>query len=596
MSVDKLTRLQQYFGFSSFRPMQQEIIDSILQGRDTLVLMPTGGGKSLCYQLPALLLDGITLVVSPLIALMKDQVDALTESGIAATFLNSSIASDESSRRTAGLFNGAYRLLYLAPERLMMEGFLEMIARLPVSLIAVDEAHCISEWGHDFRPEYRRLKDVRRIFPDTPVVALTATATDKVRHDIITQLRLREPASFVASFVRDNLFYEVKPKEGTYRQILDFIRAHPGESGIVYGASRKGVESIAERLRNDGISATAYHAGIESTERTRRQEAFVRDDIHVMVATIAFGMGIDKPNVRFVVHSDMPRNLEGYYQETGRAGRDGLRSDCLLLFGYGDKRKVEFFIQEKSADQQDLARTQLKQVIEYAESTVCRHRLLAEYFGESYARDHCGMCDNCTRPIERVDVTVMAQKFLSAVRRTGERFGPAYVVDVLTGSENERILQNRHSNLSVFGIGADTTKRAWMQLARTLVSAGYLAQDEYNVVRLTPSSALVLLSGERVFMRPVAPSRDRQRRRRETTGQVDASLFARLRSLRKRLADHHDVPPYIIFSDASLQAMADTRPTTLAAFRQISGVGDRKLAQYGAEFVAEINAYLGERH
>ncbi len=595
MPFDILAPLQRYFGYSSFRPMQKEAIDSVLSRRDTFVLMPTGGGKSLCYQLPALLIDGVTLVVSPLIALMKDQVDALTESGIPATFLNSSISAGESSKRLSRLFKGEYRLLYLAPERLLSEGFLEIVQKLPIALIAVDEAHCISEWGHDFRPEYRKLKDARRVFPDIPVVALTATATEQVQRDILKQLQMRDPAIFTASFVRENLYYEVRQKQESYQQILGYIRSRPGDAGIVYCATRNSVESLAERLRNDGVAAAAYHAGIAAKQRDLRQDHFLRDDITVMVATIAFGMGIDKPNIRFVIHYDLPRNIEGYYQETGRAGRDGLSSDCILFYSYGDKMKIDHFIEEKSPHRREIARAQLMKVIEYAESTVCRHRMVAEYFGESYPRDHCGRCDNCTKPIEQVDATVMAQKFLSAVRRTGERFGAGYVVDVLCGSENARILQNRHSNLSVFGIGKDRSKKEWMSLARALVSMGYLAQGEYNVLRLTPKSADVLRDGEKVFMRPVAPPSKKTRTRREPVPASDGGLFTRLRSLRKRLADALDVPPYIIFSDASLHEMANARPTTLDEFMAISGVGERKLAQYGEQFVEEVIAYLRER-
>ncbi len=595
MTLDKLAPLRQFFGFSSFRPMQEEIIDSVLQRRDTFVLMPTGGGKSLCYQLPALLLDGLTIVVSPLIALMKDQVDALTESGIPATFLNSSIASSESSKRLGRLFKGEYRLLYVAPERLMSDGFLEILGKLPIAMMAVDEAHCISEWGHDFRPEYRKLKEVRRLFPDIPIVALTATATGQVREDIARQLRLRDPATFVSSFVRENLYYEVRQKQESYKQILTYIRERPGDAGIIYCATRQTVETLAERLRNDGISAAGYHAGVAIAQRDQRQEQFLRDNVTVMVATIAFGMGIDKPNIRFVIHYDLPRNIEGYYQETGRGGRDGLQSDCVLFYSYGDKMKIDHFIQEKSPERREVARGQLMKVISFAESTLCRHRLLAEYFGEEYPRANCGMCDNCTKPVEKVEVTVMAQKFLSAVRRTGERFGAGYVVDVLAGSENARILQNRHSNLSVYGIGKDHTKKEWMSLARALVAEGYLVHGEYNVLRLTPRSVEVLLHGERVFMRPVAPASTGGKARREPAGAYDDNLFMRLRSLRKRLADAHDVPPYIIFSDASLQEMARDRPTTLEAFRLVNGVGDRKLGQYGREFIEEIIGYLQER-
>jgi ATP-dependent DNA helicase RecQ len=590
-SADKLAALATYFGYTSFRPMQESIIDNVLSGADTFVLMPTGGGKSLCYQLPAILLDGVTIVVSPLIALMKDQVDALSVAGVGATFLNSSIAAGESSVRLKGLFRGDYKLLYLAPERLMMEGFLEIVQKLPINLIAVDEAHCISEWGHDFRPEYRKLKELRTLFPGIPVVALTATATDQVQRDIVTQLRIGSGPIFKASFVRDNLYYEVRPKQDSYTQIRTYIRSRPGEAGIIYCGTRNGSESIAAKLQKDGIRAAAYHAGIPAKDRNSRQEEFLRDDLDVMVATIAFGMGIDKPNIRFVIHYDLPRNIEGYYQETGRAGRDSLQSECILFYSYGDKMKIDRFIEDKSPQQQEIARAQLMQMIGYAEATRCRHRIVAEYFGETFDRDNCGMCDNCTKPIEQVDATIMAQKFLSCVKRTGERFGSGYVIDVLCGSENARVLQNRHSNLSVYGIGKDHNKKEWLQLSRTLLSMGYTIQGDYNVLRLSDKAGDILFGNERLFIKPL-PKSIKDRPMKEFAGPYDKALFSKLRSLRKVLADEQDLPPYIIFSDASLQEMARTKPTTLTAFRQISGVGDRKLQQYGETFLETINEHL----
>lgn len=589
IATDKLAALERYFGYSSFRPMQEAVIDHVLSGRDSFVIMPTGGGKSLCYQLPALLLDGLTIVISPLISLMKDQVDSLTESGVHATLLNSSISSGESSRRTADLFRGRYRLLYLAPERLLMEGFMDIVRKLPVKLIAVDEAHCISEWGHDFRPEYRKLREVRRLFPDVPVIALTATATDQVQHDIVRQLDLSGGEIFKASFVRENLYYEVRPKQETYDQIRKYLHSRKGESGIIYCGSRKGVENLTERLQRDGFSVASYHAGLSAKERDARQESFIRDDTQIIVATIAFGMGIDKPNVRYVIHYDLPKNLEGYYQETGRAGRDGLRSECILFYSYGDKMKIEYFIEDKSPQQQAAARRQLGQVVDFAESTVCRHRLLAEYFGERYEGEKCGMCDNCTKPADQVDATVMAQKFLSCVRRTGERFGGAYVIDVLMGSENAKVLMNRHSNLPVYGIGRDRPRKEWIQLSRQLLSMGYVAQGDYNVLKLTSKSLDILLNGEKVFLR--AMGEEKTKAAQEPAGPVSEDLFTRLRRLRKHLADKQDVPPYVIFSDASLREMASRRPTDTAGFRQIPGVGDRKLEMYGELFIAEIVAF-----
>jgi len=589
IETDKLAALARYFGYTSFRPMQEDVIDNVLAGRDTLVIMPTGGGKSLCYQLPAVLLEGLTIVVSPLISLMKDQVDSLTESGVSATVLNSSISSSQSSQRIADLFRGRYDLLYLAPERLLMEGFMEIVRKLPVGLIAIDEAHCISEWGHDFRPEYRQLREVRRMFPGVPVIALTATATDQVQRDIVNQLDLTDGKVFKASFVRENLYYEVRQKQETYEQIRRYLRSRAGESGIIYCGSRKGAESLTTRLQRDGFKAESYHAGLPAKERDARQEAFIRDDTQIIVATIAFGMGIDKPNVRYVIHYDLPKNLEGYYQETGRAGRDGLRSECILFYSYGDRMKIEYFIGDKHPRHQAAARRQLQQVMAFAESTVCRHRLLAEYFDERYERPNCGMCDNCTNPTNQIDATVQAQKFLSAVRRTGERFGATYVIDVLLGSENAKVLMNRHSNLPVFGIGKDRPRREWIQLSRQLLAMGYMVQGDYNVLKLTRKSLDILLNGEKVFMKVM--KKERSRAAVEPAGAVDEDLFLRLRRLRKRLADEHDVPPYVIFSDASLREMAGHRPTSTEAFRQISGVGDRKLEMYGELFIQEIVAH-----
>ena len=597
-ALDKNAVLTKYFGFTSFRPMQEAVIDNVLAGEDSFVLMPTGGGKSLCYQLPALLLEGVTVVVSPLIALMKDQVDSLGASGVPATFLNSSISSEESSRRLKGLFRGTYKLLYLAPERLMMYGFLEIVQKLNVSLIAVDEAHCISEWGHDFRPEYRRLRELRTHFPEIPVIALTATATEQVQADIAKQLGMDRGKLFKASFVRKNLFYEVRDKQDTYAQIKKFVREREGESGIIYCGSRKGCDSLAEKLERDGFPALAYHAGLTAKERSERQERFIRDDVPIMVATIAFGMGIDKPNVRYVIHYDLTKNLEGYYQETGRAGRDGLDSRCILFYSYGDKMRIDHFIDDKSIEQQELARRQLMRVISYAESTVCRHRQLAEYFGETFLEESCGMCDNCTSSVEQFDATVMAQKFLSAIKRTGERFGASYVVDVLSGSENARVLQNRHSNLPVFGIGSDVSRKEWMQLARQLLSLGYVVQGEYNVLKLTAKSMGILFNDEKIFLKkaPKVEKAARSARRSHTpvvsTGRLDEDLFNRLRRLRKRLADEQNLPPYIIFSDAALREMASEKPGTLSAFARISGVGEKKLDAYGELFIGEILGHL----
>src|SRR5881394_3127432 len=450
--------LKKYFGHDEFRPLQQQIVTDALAGRDVFALMPTGGGKSLCFQLPALLRDGLTIVVSPLISLMKDQVDALQTIGIAATFLNSALDRHEAVERLRGLNRGQYKLLYLAPERLMLDGFLERALNWNITQIAIDEAHCISEWGHDFRPEYRELKKLRRHLPDVPIMALTATATERVRKDIVDQLHLRTARCYVASFNRANLTYRVIPKSSPYEQVLKFIRGRPGESGIVYCASRRTADSLATKLNADGVKAKPYHAGLESADRARHQEQFLRDDARVITATIAFGMGINKPNVRFVVHHDLPKNIESYYQETGRAGRDGLPSECVLLFSASDVVKQRRFIEEKSEREQRIAQEQLRDTIHYAETRDCRRATLLKYFGEEFPAP-CNGCDNCLEPRETFDGTLHAQKFLSCIYRIYERhgfgFGLNHVVDVLAGAETEGIRQRDHNELSTYGIGRD---------------------------------------------------------------------------------------------------------------------------------------------
>src|ERR1051325_9450084 len=455
-----LPLLKQYFGFTSFRPLQEEIIRDALAGKDTFALLPTGGGKSLCFQLPSRGRDGLTVVVSPLIALMKDQVDGLQASGVPATFLNSSLGAGACRHRVRGLLNGDHRLLYVAPERLMLAGFLDDLRRWNVKLLAIDEAHCISEWGHDFRPEYRQLATLRGLFPSVPLMALTATATDRVRSDIVIQLKLREPACYVASFNRPNLTYRVFAKVKPYEQLLEFVRARPKESGIVYCQSRKSTESVAARLNEDGVRAKPYHAGLESKDRATHQELFLRDEVRVVCATIAFGMGINKPNVRFVVHYDLPKNGEGYYQETGRAGRDGLPSECLLFFSAGDVVKYSQFIDQKpDPKEKEIAREQLHQMVHYAESAECRRTVLLRYFGESWTEPNCGGCDNCLAPRETYDGTLAAQKLLSCVYRVRERsgfdFGINQIVEVLIGADTENIRKWKHQDLSTYGIGKE---------------------------------------------------------------------------------------------------------------------------------------------
>jgi ATP-dependent DNA helicase RecQ len=593
-----LALLKQYFGYTSFRPLQEEIILDSLAGRDVFALLPTGGGKSLCFQLPALARPGLTVVISPLIALMKDQVDALQASGIAATFLNSSLESAESRSRLRGLHNGEYRLLYVAPERLMLSGFLSDLERWNVNLFAVDEAHCISEWGHDFRPEYRQLAEVRDRFPTVPMMALTATATERVRADIVRLLKLRDPGRYVASFNRPNLSYRVVAKAKAYEQTLAFIRERGRESGIIYCQARKMAETLAERLSQDGIKARPYHAGMESNQRAASQELFLRDEVRVICATVAFGMGINKPNVRFVVHYDLPKNIEGYYQETGRAGRDGLPSECLLFFSAGDVVKQTQFIDEKpDPAEQQIARQQLQQMVHYAETANCRRTDLLAYFAEKFEQENCGACDNCLSPRATFDGTLAAQKFLSCVYRIRDRSGFGvglnHVVEVLTGADTDKVRKWNHHQLSTYNIGSEHSRAEWQAIGRELVRIGYLRQttEKFSVLELTNEGRLFLKEKKTVTLtKPVSSPEPKKQRVGEIS--CDEELFERLRQLRKQLADERAVPAYIVFSDVALRHMARIYPATAGEFSRISGVGEKKLQEFGSVFLAEIAEYL----
>ncbi len=591
--------LKKHFGYDEFRPLQEEIVRDALAGRDVFALMPTGGGKSLCFQLPALLRDGLTIVVSPLIALMKDQVDALRASGIAATFLNSSLDRQEASERFRGLNRGQYRMLYVAPERLMLDTFLESALNWNITQLAIDEAHCISEWGHDFRPEYRQLAKLRRHLPDVPIMALTATATERVRADIVKQLKLREPCCYVASFNRPNLTYTVVPKTSAYDQLLAYVRARPEESGIVYCASRKTADGLTKKLSEDGISAKPYHAGLEGADRSKHQEAFLRDDVRIITATIAFGMGINKPNVRFVIHHDLPKNVESYYQETGRAGRDGLPSDCVLLFSASDVMKQRRFIEEKSDAEQRIAHEQLRAMMTYAETRECRRATLLRYFGEEFAEPTCEGCDNCLNPRETFDGTVHAQKFLSCVQRVyakqGFGFGLNHIVDVLAGAETEAIRQRGHDQLSTYGIGSDMKRGAWQAIGRELLRLGLIAAapGKFATLQLTEAGWTALRERSAITLTTPAESEPR-RRTKKRAGQIecDEILFDRLRVLRRKLADERDVPAYVIFSDVSLREMARSFPTTASEFGKVPGVGQQKRRDFAEPFTAAIAEYL----
>ncbi len=600
-SPDLAGILKRTFGYGTFRPLQREIIDATLAGKDVFALLPTGGGKSLCFQLPALARPGLTVVVSPLIALMKDQVDAMQASGVAATFLNSTLGADEARTRLRGLHRGEYKLLYVAPERLMLEGWIENLKAWNVTCIAIDEAHCVSEWGHDFRPEYRQLAKLRAALPDVPMMALTATATGRVRADIITHLKLREPEVFVASFNRPNLTYRVVPKDQPLKQIIDFVRKRESECGIIYCASRATAERVAESLAGRGFLARAYHAGLAADERARNQEQFLRDDTRIICATIAFGMGINKPNVRWIIHHDLPKNIEGYYQETGRAGRDGLPGDCLLLFSAGDIAKQTHFLDEITNEQERaIARAQLRQIVHYAENPACRRAELLNYFGETFPLDNCGACDNCSEPRESFDGTLVAQKFLSCVYRIQQasRFntGMNHVIEVLTGAATEKIQRWGHDQLTTYGIGKELSKSQWSSVGRELMRLGYVAigSGEYATLEMTEAGMAVLRARTRITLtKPMdTPKSKRVTVRREGDIACDEILFEKLRLLRKRLADERKVPAYIVFGDTTLRAMAREYPESVSAMESIPGIGEKKRAEFGEIFAGEIAEYL----
>jgi ATP-dependent DNA helicase RecQ len=593
--------LQQVFGLQAFRPGQEAIVEQVVAGGDAFVLMPTGGGKSLCYQLPALHRDGLGIVVSPLISLMKDQVDALQAHGIRAAMYNSNLDAAEARAVLARLHCGELDLLYVAPERIMKPGFAHSLQAQSVALIAIDEAHCVSQWGHDFRPEYAALGELREHFPETPLIALTATADPQTREDIVRVLGLQEARRFITGFDRPNIRYSVLEKHQPQSQLLRFVKARGDESGIVYALSRKRVEEIARFLQERGYRAAAYHAGLAASVRKDVQERFLRDDLALVVATVAFGMGIDKPNVRFVVHYDLPRHLEGYYQETGRAGRDGLPSHALLLFGAQDAAMARAQVEQGRNEQQKrIEAHKLNAMVGFAESLTCRRRVLLGYLGESLEKD-CGNCDICLDPPERFDATEATRKVLSCVYRLRQSFGIRHVVDVLRGADNERIRKFGHGGLSTYGIGLEHSQAEWLSIVRQLIHRGYLVQDiaAYSVLKLAPPALRVLRGEEAVELaRPRIREKAGRKPAAATTSMElrgdDQELFESLRALRKCLAEEGGVPPYVVFGDAALVEMSRRRPGNEDEFLSVNGVGQVKLERYGHRFLTAIAEHVGQ--
>jgi ATP-dependent DNA helicase RecQ len=591
--------LKEVFGFDQFRDSQQAIISNVLQGKNTLAIMPTGGGKSLCYQIPGIVFDGLTVVISPLISLMQDQVRQLHELAVPVCMLNSSLSPQDYQQNVNALQQQQIKLLFLAPETVLQTGTLALLDKVNVRCIAIDEAHCISEWGHDFRPEYRQLNLLLERFPKAVCIALTATATPRVREDIKRQLQIEQSSEYIASFDRPNLYIEVILKDNPYKQTKAFIDQHPEQSGIIYCLSRSGVDELTAKLQQDGYAALAYHAGLNNGKRSDYQERFIRDDVQIIVATIAFGMGINKPDVRYVLHYDLPKNIEGYYQQIGRAGRDGLDADCLLLFGYGDTGKIRFFIDQMSNEQEKrLASMHLNQMLALAETEECRRLPLLQYFGESVIPEKCHKCDNCNnQDKEKTDLTVHAQKFLSCVYRTGERFGASHIIDVLRGSSAEKVLQNQHNLLSTYNIGNEFTKKQWMALSRQMIQKGLLLQDEqFGGLKLTQQAAEIL-KGKAPFFAMLQQTVVQSHSSGKTFSKAgDIGLMQILKAQRKQLADAGNLPPYAVFSDRTLNEMAYFFPHSEQNLLAIHGVGQGKLERYGEHFLGLIMDYCQQHN
>ncbi|MCG2587820.1 DNA helicase RecQ [Rhodohalobacter sulfatireducens] len=593
--------LQETFGYEEFRPLQADIIQNVLQKKDSLVIMPTGGGKSICYQIPSMIFDGLTVVISPLISLMKDQVEQLEEFGVPAIYLNSSLTPEQYRENIAILRRGEAKLLYLAPETLMMDSTRELLTEFEIDCFTIDEAHCISEWGHDFRPDYRKLATVRKDFPDAVCLALTATATPRVRDDIQQILEMKDSGRFVASFDRKNLLLKVVDKENPLDQILDFLYTRPNQSGIIYCFSRRQVDELNADLRANDHSVRPYHAGLSEAARTRNQEAFIKDDVDIIVATIAFGMGINKPDVRFVIHHDMPQNIESYYQQIGRAGRDGIQADCLLLYSYSDKQKIQYFINQKEGQEKEIAKKHLDSLLDFMEYDGCRRIPLMEYFGEEYKKDNCGMCDYCLQQMgDKQDFTEQAQKFLSCVVRTNETYGAYHIADILRGSEAKKVLENKHNELSTYGIGMEWSKNQWIQLSRMLIRKGHLKKDPKHGSLVLTDEAKAVLKGESQVRgildrtQTTSPEQAMPRTENEVENKYDEHLFEDLRKRRKEMADDQDIPPYVIFPDTTLMEMSYYFPQDEESLMSIYGVGSIKLKKYGNDFMEIIKEYCEE--
>ena len=588
--------LNHVFGYQDFRPLQQKIIENILMHKDTLVIMPTGGGKSLCYQIPALIFDALTVVVSPLISLMKDQVEQLSARNVQAAVLNSTLSHEAYGQNVSRILHNDVNLLYLAPETLMMPKTLAMLSSRGVDCIAIDEAHCISEWGHDFRPEYRQIAEVRNRFPNAVCVALTATATPKVQKDIQSCLNFEKTHTVIASFDRKNLFLQIIPKSDPVRQTMDFIEKFPNQSGIIYCLSRRKVDELTRMLSKSGFSAAPYHAGLSDDERRLNQERFISNHIQIMVATIAFGMGINKPNIRFVLHYDLPQNIESYYQQIGRAGRDGQRAHCLLLFGYGDIHKLKYFINQKSDKEKHSAVRHLKALIELAQTRMCRRIPLLSYFGESLEAPGCNMCDNCATDEPMLcDWTIPAQKFLSCVKRSGESCGAEHVIDILRGATTPNIFKFNHQDLSTYGIGKDYSRQQWLFLSRQLIAKEIIFLDPASgSLRLTPKS-WEILKGKELFWGSPEKEADNFIQIKHEGSSCDAKLFELLKQKRKEIADNNRIHAFVVFPDKTLVEMAVSYPQSIESLARIRGVGSIKLEKYGQQFLDIICSYCQEK-